>query len=80
MKLEDVLLTKDQRKNLCTGCYPCDLELREQCLKLLDVLEKENLIHCDYVLQGDNLDGLSLTQVHSPNCRVCELEKLLKEG
>jgi hypothetical protein len=56
-----------------------DANCKAQCLKLLEWLKEEEYIHCDYILQGDEIDGKTLTQVHSPYCRVCELESVLKE-
>ena len=44
---------------------------KAQCLKLLAVLNKEQLLVHSFLFPSGQ---------HNPDCRTCELEKLLKEG
>lgn len=83
--IEDVMLTKEERKKLI-GRLIVENQCGEtrniavckaQCLKLLDVMEEQGLIRCDYLLEYEEYLNNG-KDWHKPDCRVCELRKELR--
>lgn len=84
MKLEDVLLTDAELdaiydKWLDTEGYGTarSMMVKAQCLKLLDVLVKNKYVKGHEQWRGLDFHGEWRCQI---NCKLCEIEKLLKEG
>lgn len=82
MKLDDILLTNEEEASACDnckldssdGCANCDKRYMSQCLKILEVLEKEGKIkhHCTFKTSPDRIHDAQECIEH---CWLCKLKK-----
>lgn len=81
--IEDVILTEDEVIQLCDGCPDefacggCKERDKKAQLKLLDWLNEQGLIRCDFFLEYEEYLSNG-KDWHKPDCRVCNLRKELE--